>query len=365
MKKHTGLISIVLVLYLVQLSCSQFQGSTLPSVAEESPLETIQSSPTELETTPAATAFTAAPTVTTVSTVVGTTVAPYGSLARKYLEEIAAKFGSRLTGSDADRMTADYIEGELMEMGYEVKRQPFSLADEDGHSIQSANILAVKTGKSPQEIVVGAHYDSGDEGDGVDDNASGIAVLLETAMRIKDLETPYTVRFIAFGAEETGLNGSSYYLSQLDQKSFENTAYMVNMDSLIAGEIMYVYGDADIEGNLRDWIMADARKNDLEIEGKTADELDPPEDPCECSDYFPFKVANIPYIYFEATNWNLGEMDGWTQVDPDLGDNGMIWHTQYDTIEYIEKIAPDRIDDRLETYVTVLVDALTEYELKN
>lgn len=288
---------------------------------------------------------------------------PYGLQARAFLEEIVGDIGPRLTGSDADKTAANYIQDALEKMGYEVQRQPFVVVGDEGETLASANIIAVKKGLSEQEIVVGAHYDSADDGVGADDNASGVSVLLETAQRIKDVETPYTVRFIAFGAEETGLNGSSYFLSHLDQGSIQKIVYMVNMDSLIAGEIAYVYGDTAEKGNLRDWMLAKAKKEGYALEGKTADDLDPPDEPCECSDYYPFKMTGIPYIFFEATNWNLGEQDGWTQVNEDLGDNGMIWHTPYDTIEYIDKIAPDRIDEHLETFVRVLVEALKEYQL--
>jgi Zn-dependent M28 family amino/carboxypeptidase len=210
---------------------------------------------------------------------------------------------------------------------------------------------------------VGAHYDSGDEGDGADDNASGVAALLETAWRIVELDTPYTIRFIAFGAEEDGLIGSIQYVRSLPKMQLENIVYMVNLDSLIAGEIAYIYGDVGFEGNLRDMVLKEAGRLGFDLEGKTADDLDPPHDPCECSDYFPFKKAGIPYIFFESTNWNLGFEDGWTQVDEDLGDNGMIWHTPYDTIAYIDRIAPERIDERLEMFVTLSKEALTKYEL--
>jgi Zn-dependent M28 family amino/carboxypeptidase len=143
----------------------------------------------------------------------------------------------------------------------------------------------------------------------------------------------------------------------------EKITYMINLDSLIAGEIAYVYGDAGFNGNLRDMVLNESRRLGYDLEGKTAEELDPPDEPCECSDYFPFRQAGIPYIYFESTNWNLGDQDGWTQVDEDLGDNGMIWHTPYDTIAYIDRIAPDRIDERLEMFVNLLVEALTKFKL--
>jgi hypothetical protein len=353
-------ILLIAVLLAAQLACSFLQSSspaavTVPEV--DAVPQASLAAPAQPSETPSVVPFTATPTAAADEI-------PYGGPARAYLDAIVGEIGPRLTGSKADKDAANYIEKILAEMGYQVERQPFTITDEDGNDLQSANIMAVKKGASDREIVVGAHYDSADDGNGADDNASGVAVMLEAAGRIKDLQTPYTVRFIAFGAEETGLNGSAYYVNHLGPAGIEKTVYMVNMDSLIAGEIAYVYGDVDISGNLRDWMLKDASRNDFHLEGKTAQELDPPGNPCECSDYFAFKKAKIPYVYFEATNWNLGEQDGWTQVNPDLGDDGMIWHTKFDRIEYIEEIAPGRIDRHLEVYAALLVDALTKFEFK-
>ena len=110
-------------------------------------------------------------------------------------------------------------------------------------SITSANVVAVKKGTSAQEIIVGAHYDSTDAGPGADDNASGVAVMLEVAKLVSEQTTPYTIRFIAFGAEESGLLGSYAYLNQMSQEEFENIIAMIDLDSLVAGDIAYVYSD--------------------------------------------------------------------------------------------------------------------------
>lgn len=52
---------------------------------------------------------------------------------------------------------------------------------------------AMKSGVSFDGIVVGTHDDSGNEGDGADDNASGVAVMLEMAEKISDVDTPYMI----------------------------------------------------------------------------------------------------------------------------------------------------------------------------
>lgn len=72
-------------------------------------------------------------------------------------------------------------------LGYAVQTQQFVFNEG-----ASANVVATRQGASIKEIVVGAHYDSTDDGDGVDDNASRMAVLLAAADQVRNLETPYT-----------------------------------------------------------------------------------------------------------------------------------------------------------------------------
>ena len=115
----------------------------------------------------------------------------------------------------------------------------------------AANVVGVLEGSDPklksEVIVVGAHYDHlgrggegsgslGREGDvhfGADDNASGTAGLLELA-RLFTHERRLmrrTVVFIAFGGEEEGLIGSSYYVRN-PARPLEQTVAMLNMDMI-------------------------------------------------------------------------------------------------------------------------------------
>ena len=72
------------------------------------------------------------------------------------------------------------------------------------------------------------------------------------------------------------------------------------------------------------------------------------------SDHAPFVEQGIPFGYFEATNWELGDLDGYTQTELD----GEIWHTEKDTISYIEENYPGRMKDHLSTFSKVLSDLL-------
>ncbi len=79
-------------------------------------------------------------------------------------------------------------------------------------------------------VVVGAHLDSVSEGPGINDNGSGSSMTLEIAeeMAAAGIEPTNTVRFIWFGAEEAGLLGSEYYVSQLTKRERKDIAVMLN-----------------------------------------------------------------------------------------------------------------------------------------
>jgi hypothetical protein len=80
------------------------------------------------------------------------------------------------------------------------------------------------------------------------------------------------------------------------------------------------------------------------------------------SDYAPFRDAGIPYAYFQAANWNLGNKKGSTQVDVRFGEKGVIRHTQYDTLEYLDTNFPGRVDEHLNLFISVLYNLLTQFE---
>ncbi len=291
--------------------------------------------------------------------------APAGLIAREHLVALSAEIGPRIAGTAAERAAQDYIFTAFESIGYAPEVQEFSTQyeDEDGNtsSIRSANVIAVKSGKSSQEIIVGAHYDStGDAGRGADDNASAVAVMLEVAENIAALETPYTIRFIAFGSEEINLNGSYAYVGQMSRAEIDNTIAMINLDSLAAGDNTYLYSDEGRKAELRDWALDWADEHGFELQ--TIANVDLTDDGYGISDHFPFQEIGIAYAYFEATNWALGDQDGYTQVDSQYGENGYIWHTQYDNIDYLDQTFPGRVDAHLNLFTRCLLAILTEYE---
>jgi hypothetical protein len=310
------------------------------------------------------------PSVSTpnVATLAVATLAPLGTPVAQYGQEIArplirdfTNIGPRVAGSQAEEKTAEYITSVFKAIGYSPQTQPFT-ADAGGKTITSANVVAVKNGISSQVIIVGAHYDSSDAGPGADDNASGVAVMLEVAKLVQNVQTPYTIRFIAFGAEESGQLGSFAYLNQISQDDFENTIAMIDLDSLIAGDVAYIYSDEGQLSMVRDWALSWAVGNGFNLQTVKNVDLTDKATGKGSSDYAPFKDAGIPYAFFQTNNWTLGDKNGLTQVDTRFGEQGVIRNTKYDTLEYLDTTFPGRVDEHLNLFISILLNLLKQFE---
>ena len=151
------------------------------------------------------------------------------------LQRIAdANGGNRASGTSGYEESGRYVEEQLRAAGYEPVRQTFSFRG-DGRGkarVESFNILADTGGDAGHTVVVGAHLDSVQEGPGINDNASGVAAVLETARWMKEAGiTPANrVRFAFWGGEEDGLYGSQHYVDELSQAEIGQTAANLNVD---------------------------------------------------------------------------------------------------------------------------------------
>jgi Zn-dependent M28 family amino/carboxypeptidase len=112
---------------------------------------------------------------------------------------------------------------------------------------RTRNVVAqTKTG-SPQNVVMaGAHLDSVPEGPGIDDNGTGVAAVLETAVQLgSSPEVRNAVRFSFWGAEEEGLMGSTKYVETLDVEALKDIALYLNFDMLGSPNPGYFTYDGD------------------------------------------------------------------------------------------------------------------------
>ncbi len=89
-------------------------------------------------------------------------------------------------------------------------------------SATSYNVLAELPGTNTDNVVMaGAHLDSVNAGPGINDNGSGSAAILEVAVQMAKVKPTNTVRFAWWGAEESGLVGSTRYVQGLDEAELD------------------------------------------------------------------------------------------------------------------------------------------------
>jgi Zn-dependent M28 family amino/carboxypeptidase len=114
----------------------------------------------------------------------------------------------------------------------------------------TVNIIGETTGgRDDRVVIVGAHLDSVPEGPGINDNGSGSATILEIAEEMVELgiKPRNKVRFAFWGAEESGLRGAEYYVSQLSKRDLKNIALNLNFD--MVGSPNYVRFVYDGDGS--------------------------------------------------------------------------------------------------------------------
>jgi Zn-dependent M28 family amino/carboxypeptidase len=119
---------------------------------------------------------------------------------KRHVQKLAGEIGERnVFRLSALEEAADYIEKVWSDQGYEVVGPPYVT-----RRVLCKNLEITHWGQSRREqiILVGAHYDSIQGGPGADDNASGVAALLEISRCLASGPTERTVRFVAFVNEE-------------------------------------------------------------------------------------------------------------------------------------------------------------------
>jgi len=118
---------------------------------------------------------------------------------RAHVEMLAGTIGERnLWQYGALERAAQYISTQLTASGYTARRQTFELA-----KLPLSNVEGVLEGTSRagEIVVVGAHYDSVAGCPGANDNATGVAAVLDLAQRFSRRPQPRTIHFVAFDAD--------------------------------------------------------------------------------------------------------------------------------------------------------------------
>ncbi|MFL6292530.1 MAG: M28 family peptidase [Thermoanaerobaculia bacterium] len=234
-----------------------------------------------------------------------------------HLRTLAA--GPRPTGTAAEARAAAYVGKVLAAAGYRVERRPVPLPGGG----ETANVVALPMGFDPaadRHLLVGGHYDTVVGSPGANDNASGVAVVLEVARALAARPARLPVIFVAFGGEEgrpgpdhQNLVGSRHYARGMSPDEARHLVAMINLDMIAHGDALLSTQRINMKRGVHRRMLALAGRL-----GVPAREYMTP----QVSDSVPFASRGI------ETGWL------WTGVEP-------AYHSPLDTPE---KITPETLD---------------------
>jgi hypothetical protein len=244
--------------------------------------------------------------------------------ARRTVVRLASGIGPRHATSPAYREAARWVAGRFRAHGLAVRRQPVAVPGGDSWGVpvgpgRSVNVVATAPGFDPAapHLVVGAHLDTVPQSPGAEDNASGVAVLLEVARVLAAARTRLPVVLVAFGAEEprgpTDADhhyGSRAYVASLGPAARRAVRGMVSLDRVGVGTVAPVCsaGDGARGTAARARVLAAARDAGVATQ------------PCvnRSSDHWSFARAGLPGVRLGSTPYDgyhaPGDLPG--VVDP-------------------------------------------------
>jgi Zn-dependent M28 family amino/carboxypeptidase len=114
--------------------------------------------------------------------------------------------------------------------------------------LTTRNVFAETGGDATNVVMAGAHLDSVTTGPGINDNGSGSATILETAIQMAKTTPRNKVRFAWWSAEESGLVGSNYYINNLPPAERDKIALYLNFDMIGSPNFVRFVYDGDNSG---------------------------------------------------------------------------------------------------------------------
>ncbi len=146
----------------------------------------------------------------------------------RYVKGLSA-IESRHYLHSGNKIGGQYISNELKAMGYSVEKDLFNYEEKSYD-----NIIAKLNNRGNKNYIVCAHYDSTSKdvsAPGADDNASGVAAVLELARILKEIDLKVNVEFILFNLEEAGGIGSKH-LAKMYKESGIELEGVINLDTI-------------------------------------------------------------------------------------------------------------------------------------
>ncbi|MFK0223595.1 M28 family metallopeptidase [Streptomyces vinaceus] len=253
------------------------------------------------------------------------------------LQSIAtANGGNRAHGRAGYKASIDYVKAKLDAAGFTTTLQTFTSSGATGY-----NLIADWPGGDPNSVLMsGSHLDSVTAGPGINDNGSGSAAILETALAVSraQLQPTKHLRFGWWGAEELGMVGSKYYVNSLPAAEKSKISGYLNFDMIGSPNPGYFVYDDDptIEQTFKNYYAGIGIPTEIETEGDGR------------SDHAPFKSAGIPVGgLFSGADYTktAAQAQKWGGTSGQAFDR--CYHASCDTSANINDTALDRNSDAI------------------
>ncbi|WP_371617396.1 M28 family metallopeptidase [Streptomyces sp. NBC_00454] len=253
------------------------------------------------------------------------------------LQSIAtANGGNRAHGKAGYKASIDYVKAKLDAAGFTTTLQTFTSSGATGY-----NLIADWPGGDPNSVLMsGSHLDSVNAGPGINDNGSGSAAILETALAVSraQLQPTKHLRFGWWGAEELGMIGSKYYVNNLPAAEKSKISGYLNFDMIGSPNPGYFVYDDDptIEQTFKNFYAGLSIPTEIETEGDGR------------SDHAPFKSAGIPVGgLFSGADYTktAAQAQKWGGTSGRAFD--ACYHASCDTSANIDDTALDRNSDAI------------------
>ncbi|MDN3295546.1 M28 family peptidase [Streptomyces ficellus] len=266
------------------------------------------------------------------------------------LQSIAtANGGNRAHGRPGYKASIDYVKAKLDAAGFTTTVQQFTSSGATGYNL----IADWPGGDTNQVLMAGAHLDSVSSGPGINDNGSGSAAVLETALAVSraQFKPAKHLRFAWWGAEELGLVGSKHYVNSLPTTERAKVAGYLNFDMIGSPNPGYFVYDDDpaIEKTFKDYFASIGVPTEIETEGDGR------------SDHASFKNAGIPVggLFTGASRTKTSaQAQKWGGTAGQAFDR--CYHSSCDTTSNINDTGLDRNSDALAHGVWTLSAGTTE-----
>ena len=229
--------------------------------------------------------------------------------AMRHVRHLATRIGPRVRATRGEFRAARYFARKMRRRGYDTKVQRYAV---DGGA--SRNVIAWWPGAKRHPLILGAHMDTVRRSPGANDNASGVAILLDVARALAGTSKARNLRFVAFGSEEYGSNGvhhvgSQVFVNRLGARGRKRRPGMVSVDMVADGRPLIV-GTAGIGPRIvARTLWRRLKRAGFAVTYRTT---------CDCSDNGPFELAGIPGAFM------------WTGLEPN-------YHDPSDTVPNMSK----------------------------